>query len=469
MSIAALDLDAIARARWFGSKGRSIDRIELDEAFVLDEHVPHLLALVSVVLDARGRDRQAYALALTGSPLASAAPGAGAWRALALAMAEGRVIASLPATADTGAPPTAALVCRPAAALADLAPDGIGTERDLGADQSHTSVVLGETLLLKAYRRLQPGLNPDLEMTAFLSEEAAFPAVPRLAGYAEVVAQRGEPTTVAMLEEFIADGADAFESIAAQLVDWVRAPGEVSPEFATEIAADLGTLTAGLHAAVAQGHGVPGMAPREATRDEVRAWAAAAHDHLGTALDVATGEAGAVVRDLAPRIEASLEVLDGLAVAPEVIRAHGDYHLGQVLIAPDGFRIIDFEGEPLWPAEQRRAHRPALRDVASMLRSLDHVARSAARRAEHLQGGPLQHVGLDLDAWVRRGRERFLDAYRAGLLERRVFLDIDPDLLHAFEVDKELYEFAYAASYLPDWLYAPTEGMRALFADGAPV
>jgi maltose alpha-D-glucosyltransferase/alpha-amylase len=380
-------------------------------------------------------------------------------------MAEGRTVASLPATDDPRAKPTAALVARPARALADLAPEGIGTERELGADQSHTSVVLGERLLLKAYRRLQPGLNPDLEMTAFLSEDADFPAVPRLCGFAEVVAQRGEPTTVAMLEEFIADGEDAFESIAGMLVGWLTSPGEVSLEYATEIAADLGTLTAGLHAAVADGRGLPQMAPRDATRDEVRSWATAAHQHLATALDLATGAAATLLRDLAPRIAESISVIDALPTAPEVVRAHGDYHLGQVLIAPDGFRIVDFEGEPLSPVQARRAHRPALRDVASMLRSLDHVARSARRRAEATNGGRLEHVGLDLDAWIARARERFLEAYRAGLLERRVWADIDPDLLHAFELDKELYEFAYAATYLPVWLYAPTEGMRALFPD----
>jgi maltose alpha-D-glucosyltransferase / alpha-amylase len=380
-------------------------------------------------------------------------------------MAEGRTVASLPATDDPRAKPTAALVARPARALADLAPEGIGTERELGADQSHTSVVLGERLLLKAYRRLQPGLNPDLEMTAFLSEDADFPAVPRLCGFAEVVAQRGEPTTVAMLEEFIADGEDAFESIAGMLVGWLTSPGEVSLEYATEIAADLGTLTAGLHAAVADGRGLPQMAPRDATRDEVRSWATAAHQHLATALDLATGAAASLLRDLAPRIAESISVIDALPTAPEVVRAHGDYHLGQVLIAPDGFRIVDFEGEPLSPVQARRAHRPALRDVASMLRSLDHVARSARRRAEATNGGRLEHVGLDLDAWIARARERFLEAYRAGLLERRVWADIDPDLLHAFELDKELYEFAYAATYLPVWLYAPTEGMRALFPD----
>jgi maltose alpha-D-glucosyltransferase/alpha-amylase len=304
-------------------------------------------------------------------------------------------------------------------------------------------------------------------MTAFLSEEAEFPAVPRLCGYAEVVLQRGEPTTIAMLEEFVADGADAFESIAGMLVAWLTSPGEVSLEYATEIVADLGTLTAGLHAAVQDAHGIREMAPREATRDEVREWAVAAHRHLGAALDVATGEAAALLHDLASRIAESISVIDALPTAPEVIRAHGDYHLGQVLIAQDGFRIVDFEGEPLGAPKARRAHRPALRDVASMLRSLDHVARSASRRAEAANGGPLTHVGLDLDGWITRGRERFLESYRAGLLERRVWADIDPDLLHAFEVDKELYEFVYAATYLPAWMYAPVEGMRALFEERA--
>ncbi len=392
-------------------------------------------------------------------------PGDGTWRSLAVAIADGRTIAALPRGDDPAAAPTAVLVCRPAAALDDLAPDGVGEERDLGADQSNTSVVIGEHLLLKAYRRLQPGLNPDLEMTAFLGEEAGFPAVPRLAGFAEVITQRGGATTVAMLQEFIADGADAFESIAEALTGWLLAPGDVNLEHATEIAADLGTLTAGLHAAVTDGHGLPEIAPREATRDDVRGWATAAHQHLATALDVASGDAGRVVRDLAPRIAESITVIDALPTAPEVIRAHGDYHLGQVLIAPDGFRIIDFEGEPLSSPEERRAHRPALRDVASMLRSLDHAARSARRRAAERNGGSLDRSGLDIDAWIRRSRERFLESYRAGLLERRVWVDIDPDLLHAFEVDKELYEFAYATTYLPQWLYAPTGGMRALFED----
>jgi predicted trehalose synthase len=134
-----------------------------------------------------------------------------------------------------------------------------------------------------------------------------------------------------------------------------------------------------------------------------------------------------------------------------------------VLIAPDGYRIIDFEGDPLRSIDERRAHRSPLRDVASMLRSLDHVGRSAGRRAEANAGGPLEHPGLDLDGWLRRSRGRFLDAYRAGLLEHHVVPDLDAGLLRAFEVESECREFIYAATWLPSWLWAPTEAMRGLF------
>jgi maltose alpha-D-glucosyltransferase/alpha-amylase len=424
--------------------------------------------VVSLALD--DGTRQGYSFAFTGSPLREAGPGDGTWRALAVAMGEGRTVAAL--TNDPEAPVRAVLVCRPAPAFRDLVPAGAdriarGTERDLGADQSNTSVVLDERLVLKAYRRLQPGLNPDLEMTAFLSEEAGFPAVPRLAGFAEIVSARDGTTTVAMAQEFVARGADAFEWLADNIAAWLRAPGELSVEFATEVAADLGTLTAGLHAALADGRGLPDMAPRAATRDEIRSWARQARTHLDTALDITTGDARTTVRGLAPRIAEALTVLDALSTTPEVIRAHGDYHLGQLLLAPDGFRIIDFEGEPLGPPETRRAHRSPLRDVASMLRSLDHVARSGRRRAEEANGGPLQHAGLDLPGWIARARERFLESYQAGLRGARVRVDLDPALLRAFEIDKELYEFAYATTYLPTWLYAPTEGMRALFDDDA--
>jgi maltose alpha-D-glucosyltransferase/alpha-amylase len=383
-------------------------------------------------------------------------------------MAEGRTIPSLPVPGEERKPPSAALVCRPGPAMPV---DGPGDERDPEADQSHTSVVLGDAIVLKAYRQLVPGLNPDLEMTAFLAEQAAFPAVPPLAGYAELVETHGEPTTVAMAQAWVPDAQDAYEALAEAVSAWILAPGGVTLEYATEVAAELGTLVAGLHVAVSDpaGHGLPEFAPRPATRDEVRDWAVRARQHQRRAADLAPrGSPTAVVlHDLAPRIAASLTVLEALPSTPEVIRAHGDLHLGQILVAPDGYRIIDFEGEPLSTVAERRAHRHPLRDVASMLRSLDHVGRSAARRAVVANGGPVEQPGLDLAGWLRRSRERFLDGYREGLREARVWVDDDPDLLLAFEVDKELYEVAYAATYLPSWLWAPTEGLLGLFEGAA--
>ncbi len=150
------------------------------------------------------------------------------------------------------------------------------------------------------------------------------------------------------------------------------------------------------------------------------------------------------------------------------MRIHGDLHLGQLLRLPDGYQIIDFEGDPLLPLEQRRALASPLRDVATMIRSLDHVASSARRRATLRAGGPLGHVGLDLDAWFDRARARFLAAYRRGLRSVGSPIDVDEALLHAFELDKECLETTYAATFLPSWLEIATAGMQRVVAHSGP-
>jgi maltose alpha-D-glucosyltransferase / alpha-amylase len=364
---------------------------------------------------------------------------------------------------------SAALVCRPAGALRELAPGGaeevaVLPERPLGLDQSNTSVVLGERLILKAYRRLEPGLNPDLELNAYLAEEIGFGAVPRLAGFAEVVSADGT-STATLFQEFIADGADAYESLAEQLASWILAPGEVTVEFATEVAADLGALTAALHAALAAASGLPELEPREATRDELRSWHRAADRQLQRAIDLVHGPEGVELRSMAPVIAEQLTVLEALPSVPLVTRVHGDFHLGQVVTAPDGFRIVDFEGEPTRTLDERRRHNSPLRDAASMLRSIDHAGRSARRRAESRRGGPVESPGLDIDAWLARARERFVDSYRRSLRELGAPIAVDDDLLRAFEFEKETYEFIYAVTYLPEWLWASVEGMRGLVAE----
>ncbi len=473
-AISGLDLSTLGAQRWFGGKGQPIERLDLVEAFDLGGAAG--LAIAEVSSGGKARRGPRYTLPLErddGGRLIAQPSGTGAWHALAVAVAEGRTIPAVPRPREGSylpGPVHAALVCRPAAALAELA----GTARDvavlparsLGADQSNTSVVLGERLLLKAYRRLEDGLNPDLELTAFLSEEVGFAAVPRLAGFAEVVTRSGA-ATIAILEEFVADGSDAYEAIAEQLTDWIVAPGEVTVEFATEVAVEMGLLTASLHAALASTPEAPGFEVREATRDELRAWRRDAHRQLQRAIDAVGGPAGEELRTMSAAIAEQLTVLEATAGVPVVGRVHGDLHLGQVLLTPDGPRIVDFEGEPTRPIDDRRRPMSPLRDAASMLRSFDHVGRSARRRAERRRGGPVERPGLDVEAWLRRARERFVEAYRRGLRETGAPYEVDEDLLRAFEFEKESYEFVYAATWLPDWLWAPLEGMRAL-VDEAP-
>jgi trehalose synthase-fused probable maltokinase len=361
----------------------------------------------------------------------------------------------------------AAVVCRPAAGFLVSVPEGPAwieraEERALGHDQSNTSVVLGERLVLKAYRRMEPGLNPDLELNAYLSEEVGFTGVPRLDGYAEVVTRDGI-TTLAMLTDFVPDAVDVYETTAERLSGWILAPGRVTVEFATEVVEEFGRLTAALHAALERpSPDVPEFQPRDATRDEIRAWGREARVRLQSAIVQLDGDPKAELRDRAQAIAARFSIFDALPVLPRVMRIHGDLHLGQLLLAHDGYRVVDFEGEPMRPMAERRRLDSPLRDVASMLRSVDHVGRSARRRAETRNGGPVEVPGLDIDAWLTRARERFLDGYRSELREAGLPAGIDEDLLLAFEFAKESYEFVYAARFLPDWLWAPREGMRWL-------
>jgi trehalose synthase-fused probable maltokinase len=476
-AVRAIDLEELASRRWFAAKGEVPSSARLAHAFGLGDDAA--LALVDVSSGERGqrRDRYAVAFVLVDGDVREAAEGDGAWRALAAAIGQALTIPSM--ARDGGAPPVgqveAALVCRPSPGFAELWPAAAADvatadEEPLGRDQSNTSTVIGGRLLLKAYRRIQPGLNPDLELTAFLSEEAAFAGVPRLAGWAEVVTRDGGAATLAMLQQYVAGADDAYERTAEFLADLVAAPGTVSLEWATEVAADLGTLTAGLHAAlVSPPSDAPDLAPRTATHDELKAWRLDAHRNLNLAIPAVTtidAEAGAELKREASAIAARVSRFEAVATAPLVMRIHGDLHLGQVLAGDDGYRIIDFEGEPIRSIDDRRRPESPLRDVASMLRSLDHVARSAERRAERRTGGPINRPALDVDAWIERSRKRFLAAYAEGLRRAGAAITLDLDLLDAFEVAKETSEFLYAATVLPSWLWAPREGMRWLLAHG---
>jgi maltokinase len=303
-------------------------------------------------------------------------------------------------------------------------PAGAG-ERPIGLDQSNTSYVVGERLVVKVYRRIWPGVHPEVELGRHLTENARLDCVPAFAG-----SLHWNGHAVALVQEYV-PGEDGWAWGAAA----VQA-GDV------EDIARLGAESARLHAALA------GYGASVATAADLQGWREAAGAQLDAAIAAVPGEVAAELRALRPRILAELARLERPAGPVTLQRLHGDFHIGQVLRARGGrLVVVDLEGEPTKPVDERSRPGPALRDVAAMLRSFDHLGRYVARELD---------PGCDVDAWIARAREAYLSAYGP----------VDERLLHALEVEKETYEFTYAAAFLPEWMYAPVGGMRWLMEQG---
>ena len=318
----------------------------------------------------------------------------------------------------------------------------------LGAEQSNTSLVFGEESILKVFRRVSPGPNPDLEVTTALAELGSQ-HVAEPFGWIESTLD-GVPTSLAILSRYLRLASDGW-SLAATSVrdlyamedgtgDGVRA-ADAGGDFAGE-AYRLGTATAQVHRDLAAAFGTDELgdgALRELT------------DQMFRKLD----QAEAAVPELGRYSEMIGDAYSSLAKVREPIpvqRVHGDYHLGQVLRTTEtGWVVLDFEGEPATPLAQRRARSSPLRDVAGMLRSFDYAAR------HQLIGHPEQ-FGLNAVAgdWVRRNASAFCAGYaEAG--------GLDPDendlLLRALQLDKAVYEVLYEARHRPSWLQIPLDSL----------
>ena len=379
--------ERLAAARWFGGKAGAIGRIE--ECDRLDLGGGAALSILRVDgadLYVWSEGEAAAALLQSGSD-----PERGLWR-----------------FRDAG-------VTVPAGAQ----------ERPIGLDQSNTSYVVGERLVVKLYRRIWPGVHPEVELGRHLTETARLDCVPAFAGTVE-----WDGHAVALVQEYV-PGADGWTWGAAA----VQA-GDVSD------IARLGTESARLHAALeSYGSSI-------ATPADLCGWREAAGAQLNAAIAAVPADVAAELHDLRPHILAELDALGSPAGPVTLQRLHGDFHIGQVLRAANGRLVfVDLEGEPTKPVEERSRPGPALRDVAAMLRSFDHLGRYVAREVD---------PACDVDGWIARAREAYLAAYGP----------VDEGLLRALEVEKETYEFTYAAAFLPEWMYAPVGGMRWLMEHG---
>jgi len=330
-------------------------------------------------------------------------------------------------------------------------PVGVG-ERAIATDQSNVSVVVGDATLVKLSPLITPGPHPAVRIPAHL-EEVGFEETPRLLG-ALTWSDQGDEYLVATLTELLADAHEGWDwhiRVVEEIADGGRPPAAWARP-----AAVLGALVARLHAALASASSVFPTPRSLASPEDATRWLREAETTLEEALALIDGPEGERLRALEPSIRASLAPLASMSGTP-ITTIHGDLHVGQLLPWRDGFAVIDFEGNPLQRDEERGRLRPPARDVASMVRSLDHVGRIVQRRRPDRAD--------DIATWIAAARSSFLDAYRATL--RRVGAQdlFDERLLHPFEVAQECHEFVYAARYLPTWRSVPDLAMPRLLEE----
>ncbi|PYE16007.1 maltokinase [Williamsia limnetica] len=314
----------------------------------------------------------------------------------------------------------------------------------LGAEQSNTSLVFGESLLFKVFRQVETGINPDVELHRALGE-VGCEYVADLRGWVETDID-GEPTTLAMAQDFIENAADGWSMALISVRDLFTEADLHAAELGSDFAGDaerLGAAVAHVHADLARSLGTEQRAPGENAIDGMR-----------SRLDVAAQ----AIRELAEHRAAIAAVYDEAAQSgPDTVqRIHGDLHLGQVLRTPSNWLLIDFEGEPIKPVAERRKPDSPLRDVAGMLRSFDYAG-------QHLlgQGAPNVTAQRAFRAveWVDRNASAFCEGYAS-------VTGADPRdqsaLLRAYELDKAVYEAGYEARHRPSWLPLPLGAIARL-------
>nr|WP_175002185.1 maltose alpha-D-glucosyltransferase [Burkholderia lata] len=377
----------------------------------------------------------------------------------------------------------------PEDALAALDPGDDAEVRWLAAEQSNSSLVIGDAIVLKLVRKVAHGVHPEAEMSRYLTR-IGYPNTAALAGEVVHVDPDGTPHTVAILQRYVDNQGDAWTrsfDFLRRAVDELALPAadddeadeaDEEPDALLGYAAFagiIGTRLGQLHVALAQPSGDPAFAPEHATPEHIDGWCADAIASLEHALDVlhtrldaldpatrASADALLASRDAAVR---ALGELVPRTLDAQCMRIHGDFHLGQVLDVQGDALLIDFEGEPARPLERRRAKSHPLRDVAGLLRSLSYVSAIAQFAIEKAPPQAADRKRALFDRFGQAAADRFVDCYRAAT-EQAPERFVDPRyadrLLALFLIDKASYELCYEAANRPDWLSVPVGGLAAL-------
>lgn len=495
-------IEFLQRQRWFGGKGKSLADVRVSDAVGFsDGRAPWLL--VFLLVEYRGGAKEHYVMPLavkskggSNDPtvlvempessgrewLCDATGDAHVWITLYESVARGRVLAG-----QSGCLMGRALPQRP---------EELGKEvrevKVLSAEQSNTSVILDQRVILKLIRKQDVGINPDSEMLEFLTAQTTCQDVPELWGLLTYEDGEGEahvqPATVAVIQRFVPNVGDGWTYTLAHLArlldeggkaatrrreDLSQALTTISGSFLPQVRR-LGEITGGLHEALASRQEPEAFCPELIGDCDIERWKNDMLKHLA--------EVCQDLRALEPERQLALRLTEGDVAQLETgcrgrfddlrlltedmvkkIRHHGDYHLGQVLKTTDGFVVIDFEGEPARSLEERRDKVCPLKDVGGMLRSFNYAAHAALK-----QRGAASSTALGLvKAWEGAARAAFLDGYRSVAKPgQAVFLPATWEaalrVIQVYELDKALYELRYEMRNRPDWLAIPLEGIRSL-------
>lgn len=450
--IEGLELRSVAewleRQRWYASKSRHVVGLEVDESIVLADAPPLLVALVEARF-ASG-SHELYQLPLTflspaqigtRTPVATG-PDWVAVDAVADPELSRQILHQIEAerTLDTESGCFSFRRVEVTGPLPLQAP-----ARPIGVEQSNSSIVFGDETVLKVFRRLEPGINPELELLQFLTRRD-FPNIAPLQGWYEYEG-RAFSATLGVAQRFFPDAVGGWELALAQA-------GTDPAGFIVELG-DLGAVTAHLHNVLASDSIDPAFSPEAPSTESLSLLTASIDEDIERIFTrLPDDERVAAIAGRGQDVREKIALRSSASTGGRAIRTHGDYHLGQTLHLPGGWLIIDFEGEPARPLFERRQKRSPLRDVASMLRSFAYAASAAAI----MRGEPVPAK------FEPQARETFLEHY---------FSHIDSALLPAgeaavrnlltiFELEKAIYELQYELDNRPDWLPIPVAGIVRL-------
>ena len=434
----------LVQQRWFASKARSVSELRVLEQVTLQQQPPFFaLAIVEAVF--QPGTHEIYQL-----PLGVRETG---WEGGAIAEVDGWTIYD--GLTDPDIARCLYRLMRERYEAGELAFRSVDDEleapqdvRPVGAEQSNSSVVFDDKLILKLFRRLEAGVNPELELLRFLCSHG-FEHVPPLVGWFEW-GGRLMDATLGIMQRYLAGARDGWELALDEL-------GR-SPETFLNPLRELGAVTGRLHSVLGSDASDPAFAPEEPSAESLSLLTATVDEEIERVfVGLPEDERVEPVRGRGQDVRERLQALSQIAVGGRVIRTHGDYHLGQTMRGADSWTIIDFEGEPARPLPERRVKRSPLRDVAGMLRSFAYLASAS----ELMRGVSVP------EGWEERARVAFLDGYYEAvdgslLPPGREATD---HLLSVFELEKAVYELRYEINNRPDWVQIPVAGILRLLEE----